>query len=307
MLQVSGINVNRKERTDIDPIIIAGGTAITANPFPLDEIVDLIILGEIEPIINELIDILSIGDKKTIINRAIELPGVYCAGKTDPFQKPLRVETLDNIKFPTAQVRPILPSSIKNPLDKFLIQISRGCNRKCHFCLIGNMYWRVAELSLENALDIITKGIVETQTNRVSLIGSSIADYKHLVDLLSALNQKAISFSVPSVRIDINPLVINEIVKNGQRSLTIAPEVADEKLRFSLGKRITNQQFLEFAEYVKNAGIKKMKSYYMIGLPNQDFTDLNNKYNLLLNFNNHVVSGLLFNCFPFVFVYPILK
>lgn len=282
MLQVSGINTNRKDRTETDPIIIAGGTAITANPLPMADIVDLVILGEIEPIIDELIDIFSTGDKKTIINRAIELPGVYRSEMTDPYQKPLRVETLDIIEFPTAQVRPLVPKNVNSPLDKFLIQISRGCNRKCHFCLIGNMYWHISALSLEKAIELISEGIVKTQTNRVSLIGSSIADYKHLEELLSELNNKNISFSVPSIRIDTNLKIVDEIVKNGQRSLTIAPEVANEKLRFAIGKRITNQQFIEFVKYAKLAGIKKMKSYYMIGLPNQSNEDLEELENLIL-------------------------
>ncbi|MEM4901358.1 MAG: hypothetical protein QXL53_05025, partial [Acidilobaceae archaeon] len=54
MLDLMGIPVFRSSRGDQDPIIIAGGPAVTANPLPVFDIVDAILIGEFEPIAESL-------------------------------------------------------------------------------------------------------------------------------------------------------------------------------------------------------------------------------------------------------------
>ena len=56
MLKLGKINPRAAERTDLDPIIIAGGPCATFNPEPLAEIFDAFIVGEGEVILPPLID-----------------------------------------------------------------------------------------------------------------------------------------------------------------------------------------------------------------------------------------------------------
>jgi radical SAM superfamily enzyme YgiQ (UPF0313 family) len=71
--------------------------------------------------------------------------------------------------------------------------------------------------------------------------------------------------------------------------MTIAPEVGSDELRFSLAKRITNSQFLDFVKYANTAGIKSLKMYYILGLPNQ----FNDEIDHMVNFGEQI--GSIFN------------
>jgi len=56
MLKLGKIKLRASERTDFDPIIIAGGPCATFNPEPLAEIFDAFVIGEGEVILPPLID-----------------------------------------------------------------------------------------------------------------------------------------------------------------------------------------------------------------------------------------------------------
>src|SRR5208337_1726546 len=53
MLKMSGIPLLAAQRTDIDPIIIAGGT-FCANPAPVMDFLDLVVIGDGEEIVQEM-------------------------------------------------------------------------------------------------------------------------------------------------------------------------------------------------------------------------------------------------------------
>jgi len=162
ILDLAGIPVFSEDRDDQYPLIIAGGPCMTFNPEPLADILDLVIIGEGEEVINELFDLYSshlTGD--LVINRdkflleAAKIPGVYVpkfyqeqydeGGKylgTKPVvegvpEKITRrwIKNLDD--FPTRSV--ILTPNTEFG-NMFLIEVSRGCGRHCRFCMAGYCY-----------------------------------------------------------------------------------------------------------------------------------------------------------------------
>ncbi|MGQ9668525.1 MAG: hypothetical protein ACUVWB_14555, partial [Anaerolineae bacterium] len=68
-----------EEREDHDPILIAGGPAVSANPMPLAPIFDAFVIGEAEEVIGPLVDILAVemGERGRLLERLGRLEGVY--------------------------------------------------------------------------------------------------------------------------------------------------------------------------------------------------------------------------------------
>jgi len=79
VLRLAKIPVMAGERGGHHPLVIAGGAAVSINPEPLAEIVDLFVVGEVEPVYEELLDALASGrGRSEVTARASGLPGVYC-------------------------------------------------------------------------------------------------------------------------------------------------------------------------------------------------------------------------------------
>ncbi|MCI6930016.1 MAG: radical SAM protein, partial [Methanobrevibacter boviskoreani] len=57
ILKESNIPLRREDRTDKDPLIIAGGPTVTANPMPIADFVDIFIIGEGENVLSEFLDL----------------------------------------------------------------------------------------------------------------------------------------------------------------------------------------------------------------------------------------------------------
>ena len=56
MLEQAGIPMEAGSRDDSDPLIMAGGIAVTLNPEPLSSFVDLFLLGEAEELLPEFVE-----------------------------------------------------------------------------------------------------------------------------------------------------------------------------------------------------------------------------------------------------------
>ena len=56
ILKKAEIPIKREERKNSDPLIIAGGPCVTANPMPLFDFIDIFIIGEGEEVLKELIE-----------------------------------------------------------------------------------------------------------------------------------------------------------------------------------------------------------------------------------------------------------
>src|SRR5579864_1364751 len=82
MLRRSGIAPLSADRVETDPVVIAGGPAVSGNPEPLAPMLDAVIVGEVEPIIDALQDVFSGGgDRWQQIDKLARLPGVYVPAK----------------------------------------------------------------------------------------------------------------------------------------------------------------------------------------------------------------------------------
>src|SRR5216684_5177795 len=78
MLRRAGIAPLAKDRQETDPIIIAGGPAVSGNPEPVASMLDAVVVGEVEPVMDGLQDIfLGGGSRDEQIDKLARLTGVY--------------------------------------------------------------------------------------------------------------------------------------------------------------------------------------------------------------------------------------
>jgi radical SAM superfamily enzyme YgiQ (UPF0313 family) len=257
------------------PWVIAGGPCVVSNPFPMLPFVNVFQLGDIEPVLDQLFNALinakDSSDFDSQLDRHFLLPGRSEAQRA-------MVSDLDGTFHPTCQILPVQP--YPNELEptfgqSLLVEISRGCDRRCDFCLTTYQCSPRRERSLARIEEIIQEGLQCTKVNKVALLASGFIDHSQLPPLLASIINRGNQLSVPSLRADMpDPDILRLIHQGGQRTLTFAPEAGSERLRRTIGKAIPNEVFHSTLQTSLAAGFSQFKLYFMIGLPSETADDV---------------------------------
>ena len=89
------------------------------------------------------------------------------------------------------------------------------------------------------------------------------------------LRKNKIKVGFSSLRADrLNDEILDFIKNEGGGILTLAPETANEKIRFSIGKKITDELFFSSVEKAFLNSVSHLRLYFMIGLPNETEDDV---------------------------------
>ncbi len=284
MLDKSGINPLKKNRTCDDPFIIAGGPCVTSNPRPIEKFIDLFVIGEADNILNIILDrFIELNNPHEELESFLDIPGVYIPNH---LAKRVIVENLDDACHPLYQI----VSESDNPEFKpafgstFLLGISRGCSRGCRFCMAGYMYRPRREVSLKKLFNIVSEGCELSSLNRVSLISASASDYSNIDELCYWLLNNNYSITVPSLRIEsISEDTIDALVRSGLKTITLAPE-SNFCLRNALNKDILDSQIFDVVENALSRNLN-VKLYFLTGIPGETRNDQIDMVNLIKNLN----------------------
>ena len=165
--------------------------------------------------------------------------------------------------------------------DMLLIEISRGCPRRCRFCAVSYVYPKFRALKPATILDVIrSKNASLAREGReglkaVGLVSSAMCDYPYLDELCEGLEETGLRVGVSSVRVDLVPdSLLRLMLKTGLRTMTIAPEAGSERLRKAINKPISSEEILTGARRILEKGIRHLKVYYMVGLPTETDADI---------------------------------
>lgn len=297
MLDLGGIPLLSKDRTDADPLILAGGPC-AYNPEPLADFVDLFIIGEGEEVNLEVMRLFKQfgkSKKKEFLKAVTAIKGVYVpslyeasynedgtiakfapieAGIPEKVQKRI-LPVFNEAFFPENFLVP----NIDTVHDRAMIEIFRGCTRGCRFCQAGMLYRPIRERSVDNIMDIVEGVVKKTGFEEISLASLSTLDYSQIEELIHRLVEKyedqKIGISLPSLRLDSFSIdILMEIQKIKKTGLTFAPEAGTQRLRDVINKGVTEENLTQTMEQVFSLGWNKVKLYFMMGLPTETTEDL---------------------------------
>jgi radical SAM family uncharacterized protein len=299
LLDLAGIPRRADQREQNDPIILGGGPC-TANPEPVADFFDAILIGDAEPALDGILDEIrdarreEAGRTETL-RRLAELSGVYVptlyhwtpssadgparwkdADGSDP--EPVRrvwAEQLDSGDQPEV---PIVPFADVIQ-DRLGMEIMRGCTQGCRFCQAGYWYRPVREHDPQTVLERMEHQVTETGFEEVGLLSLSSADYSQIEPLVyqlaERLSDRRVSVSLPSLRADAFSVGLAEAVSTVRKSgFTFAPETGSDRLRRVINKTFTNADMIRAAEAAFEKGWHLIKVYAMIGLPTETDADL---------------------------------
>jgi radical SAM superfamily enzyme YgiQ (UPF0313 family) len=270
MLVGGGLNSRAIDRRPGDPLIVVGGIAPTVNPEPLASFADVIYLGDSEAAFGDVLDMLAWTRGAPKVERLAELrgiPGVYIPVLDREAPIPARPKSLDGFPASAPVITPYAGFG-----DTILVEPIRGCPGDCRFCLIGNVGGPVRVRKLDLLLDDVFKAA--DAAKKVSLIGSAISDYPGITEFVNALAEERYLVSVSSLNLaSVSEGLLSGIARSGQRSVTFAPEAATERMRSAVGKPLPDGRLEEVMAKTADAGLRSVKLYYLIGLPDETDED----------------------------------
>jgi radical SAM superfamily enzyme YgiQ (UPF0313 family) len=266
MLHAAGVPPLRTDRSERDPLVLAGGPLTFSNPRPLGAVADAVVMGEADTLaVRALRAALGEADRASQLRALADLPHVAVPGLTEPWPG-LACEADDELpawgplRTPNTELR-----------NMFLIETVRGCSRGCNYCVMRRSTNRgMRVVALERVL-----ACIPADADRVGLVGASVSDHPHIVELVEALAARGAQVGLSSLRADrLTEKLVVALKRAGYRTLTTAMDGASERLRKAIDRRTTAEQLQQVAERARAAGIERVKLYLMVGLPDETDEDI---------------------------------
>ncbi|MEQ8763842.1 MAG: TIGR03960 family B12-binding radical SAM protein [Planctomycetota bacterium] len=301
LLDLGQIPLLSEDRTDDHPIVIAGGHAVY-NPEPLADFIDMFVIGDGEEPMIELMEVMreqkqkGITDRHAIIAEAVRrIEGLYAPEHweasfgEDGLQSGLErkhdwvpkkvhaavVEDLDSVPYPTDF--PV--SSLETVHDRISIEIMRGCVEGCRFCQAGYIKRPLRVRSPEKVVEIAKESYRKTGYAGMSLTSLSSSAYPYLREVVEKVEEEfkndCINVGLPSLRVDHQVEELPRILKTAKKTgLTLAPEVATDRLRRVINKPILNEDLYKGTLSAFEQDWEHVKLYFLMGVPTEERSDL---------------------------------
>lgn len=301
MVDLAGVPVRSADRRPEHPLILAGGHC-TYNPEPIADFLDLVVLGDGEEVIAEITEVVgdwkrsgrTDGSRENVLRELSHIVGVYVPSMYEVTYEgadlvavtprypdvPERIEKrtvadLADFPYPKTQLVPI--TEVVH--DRLNVEVFRGCTRGCRFCQAGMITRPVRERPAEQVRTMVEEGLRRTGYDEVALTSLSTADFSGIETLVGDIVKSTddgppVSVSLPSLRVDAFGVGIATQIQRARRTgLTFAPEAGTWRMRQVINKLIREEDLYSAVEAAYANGWRRMKLYFLTGLPTETDED----------------------------------
>jgi radical SAM superfamily enzyme YgiQ (UPF0313 family) len=290
-LELAGIPPLAEERDERHPFILCGGPLTFSNPLPLAPFADAILMGEADETIHQALDVLfGERDRKRQLEALANIPSCFVPALHGDSLPPgakctdARLPARAVIRTPNTELR-----------NMFLIEAERGCSRGCAYCVMRrstNGGMRI--VPMETILSLIPE-----DATKVGLVGAAVSDHPKICDIIETLADRGVETSLSSLRPDrLNDRFLAALRRAGHTALTTASDGASQRLRDTINRKTREKHLHEVARLAREHGMKRLKLYMMVGLPEETDEDIDE----LIQFGSDVskIIPLSLGIAPFV-------
>ena len=306
-VDLAGVPVRTAERDASHPLIVAGGHC-TYNPEPLADFLDAVVLGDGEEVVGEITEVVArflapgsrpeskFSDRADLLRALSQLESVYVPSLYDvsyhgpavaniapaasgipPIVEKRTVADLADWPYPKEQLAPL--TEVVH--DRLNVEVFRGCTRGCRFCQAGMITRPVRERPADQVRTMVADGLRRTGYDEVTLTSLSTADFSNVEEVVTDLMDDSdqagcgpLSVSLPSLRVDAFGVGIAAQLQRAKRGgLTFAPEAGTWRMRQIINKLIREEDLYQAVEAAFSQGWKRVKLYFLIGLPSETDED----------------------------------
>lgn len=275
VLELSGLAPLAADRDASDPLVVLGGPITFSNPLPSSAFADVVVLGEGEASLQHLLDELearpeaargSARARAALLEQLADRPGFYIPSVHRGFLPPIGqapdedLPARSDIRTPEAELS-----------DMMLIEPERGCHRGCTFCVMRrSTNGGMRLVSPERLLSLVPDDV-----ERVGLVGAAVTDHPRIKDILRGLVEtRGKRIGISSLRADrLDAELVGLLARGGYRSITVALDAASARLRDIIEKNIRDRHIERAAVLAKEAGMRHLKLYVIVGLPGETEED----------------------------------
>ena len=294
LLESLDIPLHSSDRENNHPLVFGGGTVLTANPEPFADFFDVILLGDGEDLLDRFIDAykeVRHADRQTKLRHLARVPGIYVPSLYEVTYHspdgeisaiaPIDSDVPERIQKQTYRGNTLSTSTVVTEKaaweNIYMVEVVRSCPEMCRFCLASYLTLPFRTAPLDSSLiPAIERGL--KVTNRLGLLGASVTqhpEFEAILDYLSQPKYQDVRLSIASVRTNtVTEKLAATLAKRDTRSITIAVETGSEKLRQIVNKKLTNEEIIQAAINAKAGGLKALKLYGMVGIPEETMADV---------------------------------
>ena len=266
-LELSGVPPLARERTGQHPIVLVGGPLTFSNPLPSAPFADAIVMGEADQsVLGVLRTLFDSESKEAGLRELSRHPHVFVPELEGDILPP--IDKADDEQLPAfSQI--ITPHTELRSM--FLIEPERGCHRGCTYCVMRR--------STNGGMRLVKKervlSLIPQKAKRVGLVGAATTDHPQITEIVRSLADSGREVGLSSLRADrLNDDLVSALARGGHRILTTASDGASQRMRDAISRRTSEEHLRRAAHLARRHGMKRLKLYLMVGLPDESDEDI---------------------------------
>ncbi len=309
MLDLMGIPLRRRERSEQDPLVIFGGWSVSRNPLPLFDLADVICIGDSEHSIESITSLYKQyrGNKVAFFEaiskeQGLIIPSRYQVATQNGYLSEWKANNASPVIHPSKST--ILPHSwyLSSETDYndigyyegktfFSMEIVDACASKCAFCASG-FKEKNRDIQDPKILADLAEWAAHQGADLTKLFFPANSSAEATKAIMRELIHRGLSPRVGSAKAEKIDLEYIQLVgQSGQEKIAFAPETGDYDLRKHLGKPgMTNEVLENVIKASIDAGIPNLDFYLILNLPGEAPDSFKKSIDMLGQFHHLATS-----------------